>query len=153
MRVAPRSRIFHGWLIVATAFVCLAVNVGMMFYAWSVFLTPLAEEFGGRAPVALGYSFTQAATAAYGLVVGRMVDHRGARPVEIFGALTMALGFFLLAHAHSLTALYLCLAGPVALGSTCIGALPNKPRWHAGSSCDAGRRWASRPRASPRAVS
>jgi len=132
VRVAPRSRIFHGWLIVATAFVCLAVNVGLMFYAWSVFLTPLAQEFGGRAPVALGYSFTQAATAAYGLVVGRMVDHRGARPVEIFGALTMALGFFLLAHAHSLTALYLCLAGPVALGSTCIGALPNNAavaRW------------------------
>src|SRR5262249_33980491 len=70
--------------------------------------------------------------AAYGLVVGRMVDHRGARPVEIFGALTMALGFFLLAHAPSLTALYLCLAGPVALGSTCIGALPNNAavaRW------------------------
>jgi MFS family permease len=119
-------------LIVATAFVCHAVNVGLMFYAWSVFLTPLAAEFGGRAPVALGYSFTQFATAAYGLVVGRLVDRHGARPVEVVGACSMALGFLLLSQVRSLPALYLCLAGPVALGSTCIGALPNNAavaRW------------------------
>ena len=130
--MAPRARIFHGWLIVATAFVCHAVNVGLMFYAWSVFLTPLANEFGGRAPVALGYSLTQFATAAYGLVVGRLVDRRGARPVEIVGAWAMAIGYLLVSQVRSLPALYLCLAGPVALGSTCIGALPNNAavaRW------------------------
>lgn len=130
--MAARGRIFHGWWIVATAFVCHAVNVGLMFYAWSVFLTPLAAEFGGRAPVALGYSFTQFASAGYGLVVGRIVDRRGARPVEVFGACVMALGFFLLSQVRSLPALYLCLVGPVALGSTCIGALPNNAavaRW------------------------
>jgi MFS family permease len=127
-----RARIFHGWWIVLTAFVCHAVNVGLMFYAWGVFLTPLAAEFGGRAPVALGYSFTQFASAAYGLAVGRIVDRRGARRVELFGACSMALGFFLLSRATSLPALYACLAGPVALGSTCIGALPNNTavaRW------------------------
>ncbi len=103
-----------------------------MFYAWSVFLTPLAAEFGGRGPVALGYSFSQFAAAGYGLVVGRIVDRRGARPVETFGACVMALGFFLVSQVRSLPALYLCLAGPVALGSTCIGALPNNTavaRW------------------------
>src|SRR5262245_37615962 len=133
-RIVPSvyPRIFHGWWIVATAFVCHAVNVGLMFYAWSVFLTPLASEFGGRAAVALGYSFTQFAAAAYGLVVGRIVDRRGARPVQTLGACAMALGFFLLSQVRSLPALYACLAGPVALGSTCIGALPNNAavaRW------------------------
>jgi MFS transporter, OFA family, oxalate/formate antiporter len=91
--VAARGRIFHGWWIVAAAFVSHAVNVGLMFFAWSVFLTPLAAEFGGRGPVALGYSFSQFAVAGYGLVVGRLVDRRGARPVEAFGACVMALGF------------------------------------------------------------
>jgi MFS family permease len=131
-RVAARGRIFHGWWIVVAAFVSHAVNVGLMFYAWSVFLTPLAAEFGGRGPVALGYSFSQFAAAGYGLVVGRLVDRRGARSVETFGACVMALGFFLLSQVRSLPALYLCLAGPVALGSTCIGALPNNTavaRW------------------------
>lgn len=130
--MTARARIFHGWWIVLTAFMCHAVNVGLMFYAWSVFLTPLAAEFGGRAPVALGYSFTQFATASYGLVVGRIVDRRGARPVEAFGGCVMALGFLLLSRARSLLVLYACLAGPVALGSTCIGALPNNTavaRW------------------------
>ena len=130
----PRSssRIFHGWWIVLAAFVCHAVNVGLMFYAWGVFLTPLAAHFGGRAAVALGYTGVQVATALYGLMVGPIVDRRGARPVETVGALLLGGGFLALSRVDSLPALYLVLAGPVALGSTCIGALPNNAavaRW------------------------
>ncbi len=130
----PRSssRIFHGWWIVLAAFVCHAVNVGLMFYAWGVFLTPLAAHFGGRAAVALGYTGVQVATALYGLAVGPIVDRRGARPVETVGALLLGGGFLALSRVDSLPALYLVLAGPVALGSTCIGALPNNAavaRW------------------------
>jgi len=128
----PPTRVFHGWWIVLAAFVCHAVNVGLMFYAWSVFLTPLAEHFGGRGRVALGYTCVQFATALYGLAVGRIVDQRGARPVEIVGAITLGCGFVALSQVDSLLALYLVLAGPVALGSTCIGALPNNAavaRW------------------------
>jgi MFS family permease len=128
----PRGRIFHGWLIVATAFVALAVNVGLLFYSWGVFLSPLAEAFGGRARVAGAYSAMQVATAIYGLVVGRLVDRHGARPVQIVGAVVFALGYVLLAHASSLPMLYACMAVPIALGSTCIGALPSNgavARW------------------------
>lgn len=126
------ARIFHGWWIVLAAFVCHAVNVGLMFYAWGVFLTPLAEHFGGRGRVALGYTGVQIATALYGLGVGPIVDRRGARPVEIVGAILLGGGFMALALVDSLPALYLVLAGPIALGSTCIGALPNNAavaRW------------------------
>jgi MFS family permease len=126
------GRLFHGWWIVLTAFVCHAVNVGLMFYAWGVFLTPLAAEFGGRGPVALGYTCAQLAQAVFGLAVGRIVDRRGARPVQIVGAFCMAAGFFAVAHVHSLAMLCLVLGVPVALGSTCIGAIPNNAavaRW------------------------
>jgi MFS family permease len=119
-----RSRLYHGWLVVGTAFICLAVNTGLLFYAWSVFLTPLAAAFGGRGPVAAGFTAMQAAAAGYSVVVGRVVDRRGARPVQIVGAVVLAAGFLLVSRANSLPALYLCLAGPVALGSTCIGNLP-----------------------------
>lgn len=135
MRRAETRRptaIFHGWWIVLTAFVCHAVNVGLMFYAWGVFLTPLAETFGGRGPVALAYTCTQLAQAAYGLVVGRIVDRHGARSVEIVGAILLAIGFALLSQVGNLPLLYLCMAGPIALGSTCMGALPNNAavaRW------------------------
>lgn len=129
---ATRTGIFHGWWIVLTAFLCHAVNVGLMFYAWGVFLTPLAETFGGRGPVALAYTCTQLAQAAYGLVVGRLVDRHGARGVEIVGAVLLAAGFALLSTVHTLPLFYLCMAGPIALGSTCMGALPNNAavaRW------------------------
>ena len=120
----PRNTpIFHGWWIVLVAFICHAVNTGMIFYAWGVFFRPLAEAFGGHAPVATGFSALQFAAAGYSLLVGRAVDRHGARPVEIVGALVLAVGFLMLSRVHSLAALYLCLAGPVALGSTCIGPL------------------------------
>src|SRR5437016_1383744 len=123
--VGRNARVFYGWWIVLVAFICHAVNTGMIFYAWGVFFRPLAEAFGGHAPVASGFSVLQFAAAGYSLLVGRAVDRHGARPVEIVGALVLAVGFLMLSRVHSLAALYLCLAGPVALGSTCIGPLPN----------------------------
>src|SRR5262249_46597195 len=68
--------------------------------------------------------FTQFATASYGLVVGRIVDRRGARPVESFGECVMPFGFLLLSRDHWLPALYACVAGPGVLGSPCVGAPP-----------------------------
>jgi MFS family permease len=131
-RVRPAGRVFHGWWIVATAFVALAVNVGLVFYSWGVFVSPLADAFGGRARVAGAYSAMQVGSALYGLVVGRLVDRHGGRPVQIVGAVVFALGYALMARAGSLAWLYVAMAGPIALGSTCIGALPSNgavARW------------------------
>jgi MFS family permease len=124
--------IFYGWWIVLAAFVCHAVNTGVIFYTWGVFLTPLAHEFGGRGPVANGFSVLQLAAAGYSVFVGRAVDRHGARPVEILGGIVLGVGYLLLARVDSLLGLYVCLAGPVAFGSTCIGHLPNNAvvaRW------------------------
>jgi MFS family permease len=131
-RVRPAGRIFHGWLIVATAFIALAVNVGLVFYSWGVFLSPLADVFGGRGRVSGAYSAMQLASALYGLVVGRLVDRHGARPVQAIGAFVFAAGYALVARVDSLPGLYVAMAGPIALGSTCIGALPSNgavARW------------------------
>jgi len=130
--VTRRARLFHGWWIVLVAFVSHAVNAGVIFYAWGVFLTPLARAFGGHGPVAGGYSILQFAAAGYSLAVGRVVDRWGARSVETIGVLVFAIGFLLLARTHSVAGLYLCLGGPIALGSTCFGPLPNNAavaRW------------------------
>src|SRR5512144_3417991 len=97
--IGSSRRIFHGWLIVATAFIALAVNVGLLFYSWGVFLSPLAEAFGGRGGVSVAYSSMQVAAALYGLWVGRLVDRHGARPVQIVGAVAFALGYALVARA------------------------------------------------------
>ena len=124
--------VFHGWWIVLVTFVCNAVNTGLVFYAWGIFLTPLAAEFGGRGRVAGAYSTMQLVSSCYGLVVGRLVDRHGARPVAVAGACALALGFLLLSQAGSLVAIYACLALPVAVGSTCLGPLTSNTavaRW------------------------
>jgi MFS family permease len=84
--------VFHGWWIVLVTFVCNAVNTGLVFYGWGIFLTPLAAEFGGRGRVAGAYSSMQLASSFYGLLVGRLVDRHGARPVGVAGACALALG-------------------------------------------------------------
>jgi MFS family permease len=124
MQRAAATSFFYGWRIVGTAFVCHAVNVGLIFYAWGVFLAPLSAHFGSRGSVALAYSLMQASSAAIGLVVGRIVDQRGARPVQLVGACAMALGFIGMSRVESLPGLYVCLLGPLALGSTTVGGLP-----------------------------
>ena len=124
MRRAAGTALFYGWRIVGTAFVCHAVNVGLIFYSWGVFLTPLAAHFGSRGRVAMAYSLMQASSACIGLLVGRIVDRRGARPVQLIGACAMATGFWCLSRVDSLPALYACLLGPLAIGATTVGGLP-----------------------------
>ena len=126
------SRAFYGWRIVAVTFVVFGVNVGLIFYAWSVFLTPLATAFGSRARVSGAYATMQLASAVYGLLVGRIVDRRGSRDVQLVGAVSLAIGFWCVAAAPSLPWLYAAMMFPVALGTTCLGALPNNAavaRW------------------------
>jgi MFS family permease len=121
---AAATPLFYGWRIVGTAFVCHAVNVGLIFYSWGVFLAPLSAHFGSRGRVALAYSLMQASSAAIGLAVGRVIDRRGARPVQLAGACALAAGFWCLSRVESLPGLYLCLLGPLALGATTVGGLP-----------------------------
>lgn len=126
------ATVFHGWWIVLVAFMCFAVNTGLIFYAWGIFLVPLAATFGGRAPVSGAYAGMQIASAVSGLGVGRIIDQRGARPVLLAGAVILAIGFSLMSQVRTLPMLYAVMAGPVALGSTCIAALPNNAavaRW------------------------
>jgi MFS family permease len=130
--VIRRPQWFYGWWIVVVAFIAFAVNTGLIFYTWSVFLTPLAATFGSRARVSGAYAAMQLSSAAYGLLVGRIVDQRGARDVQLVGAVMLTLGFWSMAAAPTLPFLYLAMMGPLAIGTTCIGALPNNAavaRW------------------------
>ena len=132
-RRSPRHPVFHGWWIVLVAFICHAVNTGLLFYAWSVFLPPLAASFGGLGRVAgrlLGHAARRRRLLARRRARRRPPrrppgrDRGRARPRARASSSSRGAG--------RSPALYLCLAGPVALGSTCIGHLPNNAavaRW------------------------
>src|SRR5215211_4707966 len=73
---------FHyGWVIVAVAFVTMAVSVSART-AFSLLLPPLIAEFGwDRGLVAGAFSVGFLASAAASPLVGRLMDRHGPRPL------------------------------------------------------------------------
>jgi MFS family permease len=124
---------FYGWWIVAVAFLTHGVATGTVFYGFGVFLPVLIEHFGWtRAQAGLGFSLVSLGAAIYSPAVGRAVDRFGPRPVQLLGALALAIGFVGLGHLDSLGEFYLLMAVVVALGSTALGNIPSNAavaRW------------------------
>jgi MFS family permease len=124
---------FYGWLIVGVAFITLCINTGIVFYSFGVFLSTLTEAFGwSRAQVSFGFTLVTLCGAAYAPFIGRAVDRLGPRPVQLAGALIMALGFVLLRGTDTLLHFYLVMGVFVSLGSSGLGNLPSNTavaRW------------------------
>src|SRR5256885_14815220 len=53
--VGRNARVFYGWWIVLVAFICHAVNTGMIFYAWGVFFLFFFKASGPPEPFALPF--------------------------------------------------------------------------------------------------
>jgi len=130
---SPGSRVFYGWRIVAVCFITHCLNVGTVFYAFGVFFEPLSREFGWtRALTSWGFSLTAVLGAFYAILLGRIVDRHGPRPVQLFGLAMLAAGFVALAAMRSLASFYVAMAIPVALGSASLGGVSSNTavaRW------------------------
>jgi MFS family permease len=127
------SRVFYGWRIVAVCFITHCLNVGTVFYAFGVFFRPLSAEFGWtRAATSWGFSLAAVLGAFYAILIGRLVDRHGPRPVQLFGVALLGIGFLVLAATRSLAQFYLAMALPVALGSAALGPVSSNTavaRW------------------------
>jgi len=100
----PPAKIFYGWRIVAVCFVTHCLNVGTVFYSFSVFFHPLSVEFGGsRAQTSWGFSLAAVLGAFYATAMGRLVDRYGPRPVQLCGAVVLGAGYLVLSSTRSLT--------------------------------------------------
>lgn len=117
---------FYGWRIVGVAFLTHCINTGIVFYSFGVFLSALVSDFGwSRAQVAFGFSLVTLCGAVYSPFVGRAIDRRGPRPVQLVGAGIMAVGFLLLRQIDALLQYYLVMGLAISLGSTLVGNLPS----------------------------
>jgi len=116
-----RLPFFYGWLIVAAAFVTMAIGVNART-AFSLLFPPILDEFGwARAATAGTFSFGFLVTAALSPLLGRLMDRFGPRVVVELGVLSTALGLLLAALTSQPWHLYLTLGVLVATGSTCLG--------------------------------
>lgn len=85
---------FYGWVIVAVAFVTMAIAVTSRT-AFSLLVPPLIGEFGwDRGLVAGAFSFGFLVSAVMSPIVGRVMDRRGPRVVIGTGVVLVAAGLF-----------------------------------------------------------
>ncbi len=99
--------IYYGWWIVLASFITAFYVAGTVFYGFTAFIEPLANEFG--------WSYTQISLAAslrgleMGLLapfVGILVDRFGSRKLLLSGALVLGFGVILLGFTQSLAMFY-----------------------------------------------
>ena len=117
----PRLPFFYGWLLVAVAFVTMAIGVNVRT-AFSLFLPPIVEEFGWpRGATAGAFSFGFLISAVLSPVLGRAMDRYGPRVVVEAGVGLMGLGLLCASFVSQLWHLYLTLGVLVGAGSVCLG--------------------------------
>src|SRR5947208_13929518 len=90
-----RLPFFYGWVLVAIAFVTMAVGVNART-AFSLLFPAILDEFGWDRGVTAGaFSFGFLISAVVTPFVGRLMDVRGPRLVIELGVVTMGLGMLL----------------------------------------------------------
>lgn len=108
---------FYGWLIVAVAFVTMAIGVTGRT-AFSLLMPPLIDEFGWDRGLAAGaFSFGFLVSAILSPFVGRVIDTRGPRIVILVGVVLMAAGLVLAPFVTNPWQLYATLGVAVGGGA------------------------------------
>jgi MFS family permease len=124
---------FYPHLIAAICFSIQALGIGG-YIAFGVFFNPLMAEFGwSRAAISGASSLAFFSMGVFGILIGRMNDRLGPRPLLTVTALFLGLGCFLMARTSSLGGLYLCygLIFGIGLSSIDVIALTTVARWFA----------------------
>src|SRR3954468_9721071 len=118
---ATRLPFFYGWLLVAVAFVTMAVGVNART-AFSLLFPPILDEFGWERGATAGvFSFGFLVSAFLSPLVGWLMDRRGPRIVLELGIFVLALGLLAATVATAPWQLYLTLGVAVGSGSSLLG--------------------------------
>src|SRR5256714_10068067 len=116
-----RFPIFYGWIIVAAAFVTMAIGVNART-AFSLLVPPILDEYGwDRASVAGIFSLGFLSSALIAPFAGRLVDLKGPRLVVEAGVVALIAGLCLATFAHEVWQFSATLGGPVRIGGNLVG--------------------------------
>src|SRR3954453_20098588 len=115
-----RLPFFYGWLLVAVAFVTMAVGVNART-SFSLLFPSILGEFGWDRGVTAGaFSFGFLVSAIVTPFVGRLIDRRGPRIVVELGVVTMGAGLILASFIREPWQLYLTLGVLAGGGVNCL---------------------------------
>ncbi|MFI6811155.1 MFS transporter [Nonomuraea sp. NPDC050328] len=94
--------------LVAALAVTQTIGFGVLYYAFSVFLTPMARDLGtGVAQLTVGLTLSVLVSGLAAPVVGRLLDRRGGRGVMTVGALLGTVALLAWSQVRSPLQLYL----------------------------------------------
>ncbi len=92
LAASSSRRIFHGWWIVAEFAITETIAYGVLYYAFSVFITPMEAELGwDRATLTGAFSLAMLVVGIFGVFVGWWVDRYGARLLMSVAAIAATL--------------------------------------------------------------
>lgn len=111
MQTAPR-KLYYGWIITATLALTETISWGIVYYSFSVFITPMQAELGWSIAELTGaYSLALLLMGVMALPVGFWIDRYGARLLMTVGSIAASLLIVAWSQVQSLPALYLIWAG------------------------------------------
>ena len=100
---------FYGWVVVAVAFVTMAIGVNART-AFSLLFPPILDEFGWERGVTAGaFSFGFLVSAVLSPMLGRLMDRSGPRVVMEGGVFMMGAGLLLATLASEPWHIYMTL--------------------------------------------
>ena len=118
--LAARLPFFFGWVIIAVAFVTVALGATART-AFSLMFPPMISEFSWERGLAAGaFSFGFMVSAVVSPIIGKVMDVRGPRFIIEFGALTTTAGLLGATRIDSPFMLYLTLGLLVGIGVNCM---------------------------------
>ena len=115
---------YYGWYITLTLALTETISWGIVYYAFSVFLSPMEADLGwSRSELTGGFSLSLLVMGAMAFPVGAWIDRHGARLLMTAGSIGASLLVIAWSQVTSLPAFYLIWAG---LGA-CAAAILYEP--------------------------
>ena len=88
IRIFKRKPVYYGWYIAIVLAITETVSYGVLFYAFSVFITPMEAELGwSRAQLSGAFSLSLLIAGICAIPVGYWLDKRGSRLLMTLGSI------------------------------------------------------------------
>src|SRR5258708_20635201 len=128
-RIGEEASISRWWRMLGGLLMTLALGT---LYAWSVFVTPLENEFGWkRAQTSSVFTLAVVMFAASLLLAGKLQDRFGPFWISVPRSVLVSLSFLLCAYAYSLYSLFFFygILGGAGLGFGFVTVVPVMAKW------------------------
>jgi MFS family permease len=112
---------YYGWYIAVTLAITETISWGILYYSFSVFLTPMQAELKwSRAELTGGFSLALLVMGAMAFPVGVLIDRYGPRLLMTLGSICASLLAVAWSQVTNQTAFYLIWAGIGACSATVL---------------------------------